>query len=130
MLNALNNRHYVAALTGIPSERQLTPVESRLDEALDGLSQVPFDLVLVARPLPGGQVTRWRQTLLELGSMVETLANTQVTETSSQAYSASLQEAFQRTLSEGTSPTRRAMRFGTRSVWRRTSMRGSAIRRR
>jgi uncharacterized protein YcfJ len=89
----LKARRACAAITGIPSERAHTPVEARLDEALDGLTNIPFDLILLAEPVPRSDQLADLRGLLDLSNFVASLARSTVIEQQGEVFQQAVRES-------------------------------------
>ena len=68
-LRGLEQRESCSAIMGLPSERKATEVQTRLDEALDGLCGLPFDLIITARPMPQAAVQEWGKSLFQMANL-------------------------------------------------------------
>ncbi len=101
MREDLRGRHAVASLTGIPFEREATPVETRLDEALAGLASIPFDLVLVAQPQDPVTTEAHERNLFDLYNVIHRLTRQTISEGASKAFSESFSRSFNQTVTEG-----------------------------
>lgn len=105
MRHELGQRTACAVITGVPSEREQTPVETRLDEALDGLAAVPFDLVLLATPIDACDVGPWEESLGAIADVMHSMARRTISSSESEAFGRSLQQTLSTTLTSGRSRT-------------------------
>ena len=92
-----------ATMTGIPGFRD--NAEMRLDEALEGVFQVPFDILLFARPVSAARIDKFETKLSLLINHLHTLSQRNVSANVGETFSESLNESFQRTWSEQASVT-------------------------
>lgn len=95
----IERRKSCAIITGIPSEREETPVETRLDEAFEGLSGIPFDLVIQCRPVPATDLDLAEANMAWLSDLANRLARQQISETESVTFSESVSSGISRGLS-------------------------------
>ena len=100
-LRDLEQRESCSAIMGLPSERKATEVQTRLDEALDGLCGLPFDLIITARPMSQSDVQQWGKSLVQLANLTATLANTTATKQVEQQFQASVRNTSRAVYSEG-----------------------------
>lgn len=90
-------------IVGVPSERVETPVETRLDEALEALSRHEFELVLTCDPVSDGELDQHLDRLGKLAGMAHSQAKRSVSESEGRSYGESVTASLGRTVSEGTS---------------------------
>lgn len=100
---SLREHGAVAVLTGIPSERSSSQMETRLDEALEGLADHDFDLIVQAEPMLPGVARRWEDALHALYTDLHPLTRGTLTASESENFNRSFARSFQASLSEGTS---------------------------
>lgn len=89
-LLALASRDAAGVLLGIPSEREDTPVETRLDEVLNGLAGREFDVMVHARPAVGADLDIAESNLAHLSGIAHELTRQQLSVSSSDSFSESV----------------------------------------
>jgi hypothetical protein len=93
-----------ATITGIPGLRGDADV--RLDEALEGLFQIPFDILLFARPVSVLEIDELETTLSQLINDLHAIGQQNLSRSAGKNFSQSLTQSFQETASKSESKTR------------------------
>ena len=94
-LIALKEARPAAGLVlGIPSERSETPVETRLDDVLNGLAGRPFDLLVQAKVAPNKDVLVAEQNLAHIANLSHQLNKQQLSSSDSVSVSESIAQGM------------------------------------
>jgi hypothetical protein len=93
-LASFRARHAAGLLVGIPSERVDTPIETRLDEILNGLAGRCFDVLVQATPASAQDVDLAVSNLGFVADLAHRLTRQQISVSDSQSLSASLTEGY------------------------------------
>jgi hypothetical protein len=89
---ALRRRRAAGLLTGIPSERQNRPIETRLDEVLNGLAGRLFDVLVHAIPCPEHETDVAEDNLAHLAGLAHEITREQLSLSESESLSRSVAE--------------------------------------
>lgn len=92
-------RGAAALIVGIPSERENTPVETRLDETLLGLHGIPFDLVVQCDPAEEQALDLAESNICQVVEVAHRLGRSQWSVGASEAFQRSYSESYSRSLS-------------------------------
>lgn len=83
----LNDNRRFAFITGIPGAIEDESIATRIDEALEGLTGVPFDLFVHSYPQQGGPIDEIENLLATLVTLTHQLSRQQVSRSDSSSFS-------------------------------------------
>ena len=91
-LLGLQERPAAGVVVGLPSERPDTPVETRLDDVLNGLAGREFDVIVHAQPASACDVNVAEDNLAHLAGVAHQLTKEQISLSESDSFSESVAE--------------------------------------